>query len=310
MKIERDFNIECSSENEYGQSNRRWCLRQIQSDGTKEGRDLVPSTYFHRFEASNVVHTISYEDGHAKITPAKLETQEAIYAELVPKRLSSRTYLNAPCYYMVGYRDAVEQISLEIHRSENDDHCTVSSFEKTGSDIGFDAQSHSLYFSVKLSAEKFDTVSRLIRFNRLEYLALLISFADGFYSEHTHGCNDSIDSIYILSDSALKDLNLEEYAEHLPVTGKVGGFTINASSRSDIKLRKENDRNQLGNDSEKDHDPNNDRFVAIESQIERAISFLSRAADTMANLDSLLKRLRLPLWFGVVLLLMIFIQNL
>ena len=83
MKMERDFDVQCSSRSEYSPSNERWCLRQIQEGGAQVGRDLVPCSSSLYFEASNVVHTISYkddhdfyEDDHEDVTTAKLEIQD------------------------------------------------------------------------------------------------------------------------------------------------------------------------------------------------------------------------------------------
>ena len=232
MEMERDFNIQCSSESEYSPQNKRWCLRQIEKDGTSVGRDLVPCSYFHYFQASEVIHTISHEERFAETTPEKLETEELIYATLVPDRLSSRTSLNSPHYYIVGYRDTIENISLEISRGENDGHCIVSSYEKTHGDIDMDDRPHSLHFCVNLSAKKFDGISQLLKLDRLDRLSLAVRFADGFYSEYFHHHDDGVDSIYVLSSSALEDLNLEDYADHLSVTGKVGSFIIYAGQQS------------------------------------------------------------------------------
>ncbi len=310
MKMERDFNIQCSSESEYGPLNKRWCLKQIQKDGTKAGRDLVPTSHRHYFEASKVVLTISHRDGHAEVTSEKIETKEVIYAALVPEGSSSRTYLKAPCYYMLGYRDAVEEISLEIHRSENDDYCTVASYEKVQSDTCFDDHPHIIYFSVKLSATKFDVISQLVKLDRLDHLSLAVQYVDGFYSEHSYDSHDYIDSIYILSRSALEDLRLEEYAEHLPVTGKVEGFKIDASSKVEVDLNKANDCGEPVIISGQDHDSNTRRLAALEGQIERENALLSRVPEIIASLNRLLKRIYLPLWFVVLLLFLIFVQNL
>ena len=312
MKTERDFDVQCSSRNEYNPLNQRWCLRQIQEGGTQVGRDLVPCSRLLYFEASNVGHTISYEDDHEDVTTEKLEIQEHIFAELVPEKLSSRTYLNAPGYYMLGYLDAVKNISLEISRCENDDHCTISSFEKFRDDMGLDDLPHSLHFSVSLSENNFDSISQLVRLNRLDRLSLSVKFPDGFYSEFDVSGYDHIDSIYILSNSALKELNLEKYSEHLPVTGKVGNFILYAGSKVSVGTSKENDEDARAMDSEQD--PNNDRLLEIEAQMDRTNTLLSNATDTIVNVNGLLRPMRFLLWLflmvSVVLLLAILFQNL
>ena len=261
-----------------------------QEGGTQVGRDLVPCSRLLYFEASNVVHTISYEDDHEHVTTAKLEIQEHIFAELVPEKLSSRTYLNAPGYYMLGYLDAVKNISLEISRCENDDHCTISSFEKFRDDMGLDYLPHSLHFSVSLSANNFDSISQLVRLNRLDRLSLSVKFPDGFYSKFDVSGYDHIDSIYILSNSALKELNPEKYSEHLPVTGKVVNFILYAGSKVSVGTCKENDEDARAMDSEQD--PNNDRLLAIEAQMERTNTLLSNATDTIENVNGLLRPMR------------------
>ena len=223
-----------------------------------------------------------------------------------------RVNSGAHWYYMLGYLDAVKNISLEISRCENDDHCTISSFENFRDDTGLDDHPHSLHFSVSLSANNFDSISQLVSLNRLDRLSLSVKFPDGFYSEFDVSGYDHIDSIYILSNSALKELNLEKYSEHLPVTGKVGNFKLYAGSKVSVGTSKENDEDSRAMDSEQD--PNNDRLLAIEDQIERTNTLLSNATDTIENVNGLLRPMRFLLWLflmvSVVLLLAIFLQNL
>ena len=310
--MERDFDVQCSSRSEYNPLNNRWCLRQIQEGGTQVGRDLVPCSRPLYFESSNVVDTISYEDDYEDVTTAKLEIQEHIFAELVPEKLSSRTYLNGPGYYMLGYLDAVKNISLEISRCENDDHCTISSFEKSRGDMGFEDRPHSLHFSVSLSENNFDSISQLVRLNRLDRLSLFVKFPDGFYSEFDVSGYDHIDSIYILSNSALKELNLEKHSEHLPVTGKVGSFILYAGSKVSVGTSKENEEHARAMDSEQD--PNNDRLLAIEAQMERTNALLSDATDAIGNVHGFLRPMHFLLWLfllvSVVFLLVIFLLKL
>ena len=298
--MERDYDVQCSSKSEYNPLNDRWCLRQFHEDGSQVCRDLVPCSKLLYFEASNVVHTITYEDDHEEITPARLETQELIYAELLPETLSSRTWLNAPDYYMLGYVDAIQNISLEISRSENDDHCTVSGFEKFGGDLELDDHPHSLHFSVNLSPEKFDPISQLVRLDRLDRLSLIVQFAEGFYSEYDVSGDDHIDKIYVLSNRALTQLNLEEYSEHLPVTGKVGNFVLNAGSKVSIGPSKEKAEEEVAIGSAEGR--SNPTLLSIEAQMERTNAFLFDATDAIAKLNSFLKPMRFLLWLLLLLL--------
>ena len=62
-----------------------------------------------------------------------------------------------------------------------------------------------------------------------------------------------------------------------------------------------------------EQDPNNDRLLAIEAQMERTNTLLSNATDTIENVNGLLRPMRFFLWLflmvSVVLLLAIFFQN-
>ncbi len=310
--MEREYDVQCSPESDYNPLNNRWCLRQIQEDGSQVGPDLVPCSKSLYFEALNVVHTITYEDDHEEITPARLETQELIYVKLRPETLSSRSWLNAPSYYMLGYVDAIQNISLEISRSENDDHCTVSGFEKFAGDLALDDHPHSLHFSVNLSPGKFDPILELVRLDRLDRLSLIVQFADGFYSEYDVSGYDHIDEIYVLSNQALKQLNLEEYSEHLPVTGKVGNFVLYAGSRVSVGSSKENAEEEVAIGTEEGR--SNPGLLSIEAQMERTNALLSDAIGTISRLNRVLKPMSFVLWVlllvSVVLLLGIFLQNL
>lgn len=310
--MERDYDVRCSSESEYNPLNNRWCLKQFQEDGSQIGRDLAPCSKLLYFEASNVVHTITYKDDSEEITPARLEAQELIYVELLPKTLSSRTWLSAPSYYMLGYVDAIQNISLEISRSDNDAHCTVSGFEEFGGDLGLDGHPHSLHFSVDLSPARFDPISQLVRLDRLDRLSLIVRFAEGFYSEYDVSGYDHIDKIYVLSNCALTQLNLEEYSEHLPVTGKVGNFVLYAGSNVSVGSNKKRAEEEVAIGSEEGR--SNPGLLSIEAQMERTNALLFDATGVIEKLSNFLKPMRFVLWLllllSIVLLLGIFFQNL
>ena len=131
----------------------KWCLRQTQEDGTQLDRDLIPWFWSLQFEAAEVFHNISYcrdwpglndgdedeKDEDEKDAAANVDTIETIQAKLIPvERLSF-----APRYYMFGYRDAVEVISLTVIRSSKDTHCTAFSFAKYRSKIDFPSRRYS-----------------------------------------------------------------------------------------------------------------------------------------------------------------------
>ena len=308
--MEREYDVQCSSESEHMPLNNRWCLRQIQEDGSQVGHDLVPCSKSLYFEALNVVHTITYTDDHAT-TPARLETRELLYAELRPETLSSRTWLNAPSYYMLGYADAIRHISLEISRNDKDDHCIVSGFEKFEGDWQLDDHPHSLHFSVNLSPGHFDSISRLVRLNKLDRLSLIVQFAEGFYSEYDVSGYSHIDKVYVLSNRALTQLNLEEYSEHLPVTGKVGNFVLHAGSKVSVGSSKEKAEEDVSISSEElSTSPGR---LSIEAQMERTNALLSDATDAIEKLNSFLNPMHLILCIlllvAIVLLLGIFFQN-
>ena len=245
MEMERDFSVHYSTDIEH-KSLYEWCLRQIQEDGTQFGRDLIPWGWSLRFEAEEVFHNISYStdrfglgdtEEDEKENIANVESRETIQAKLIPAERLSIT----PRYYMFGYRDAVEMISLTVIRSGNHTQCTVSGFAKFESEIDFYRENvpHDLTFHLQLSKDKFDNISQLMKLNTLDKFSFTVGMVYGFYSDWSPGITTN--SIHILPVSSLKDLNLEEHADRLPTLGKVGEFEISASRKINVDHEKVED---------------------------------------------------------------------
>ena len=223
MKMERDFDVYYSTEIKH-KSLYEWCLRQTHKDGTQVSRDLIPWWHTLDYEATDISHHIYYrrvEDNYKEN-----EEREVLHVKIVPIEGS----ILSPRYYMFGYRDAVEMISLTITRSSNI-HCSAFSFAKYRGGAEFHEEDipHHLGFQLKLSEEKFDKILQLMRMNTLERLSFSAGLVDGFYSDWSP---DIItDSIHILPRSCLADLNLEEHADRLPTIGKVRDFHVSASRK-------------------------------------------------------------------------------
>ena len=236
MEMERDFAVHYSTDIEHKSLYER-CLRQTQEDGTQIGGDLIPWHWSLQFEAAEVFHHFDYSrdwrglddrDEDQKDDAANEDTIETIQAKLIPvERLSF-----PPRYYMFGYRDAVEMISLKVIRSSNDTYCTTFSFAKYRSEIDFHQEDvpHHLGFNLRLSEDKFDKILQLMRLNTLDRLSLSVGKVDGFYSNWSPEITSN--SIHILVRSCLEDLNLKEHADHLPTIGKVRDFQISAREKS------------------------------------------------------------------------------
>ena len=243
MEMERDFAVHYSTEIEH-KSLYQWCLRQTQEDGTQEDRDLIPWFWSLTFEATEVSHSISYSkdwnglddsDEDEKEDVENVDTSETIHAKLIPvERLSL-----PPRYFMFGYRDAVEEISITVRRSSNNTRCTAFGFAKYRSEIDFRYEDvpHHLGFDLRLAEDKFDRILQLMRPNTLDRFYFRVGKVDGFYSDWSPEITTN--SIHILPNSCLEELSLEEHADRLPTLGKVRDCEIIVSRKIIVDQKKE-----------------------------------------------------------------------
>ena len=242
--MEKDFAVHYSTDIEH-KSLYQWCLRQTQEDGTQVDGDLIPWFWSLKFEATEVLHSISYSkewnglddgDGDEKEDADDVDTSETLHAKLIPvERLSL-----PPRYFMFGYRDAIEEISLTIRRGSNT-RCTAHGFAKYRSEIDFRYKEipHHLGFDLRLTEDKFDRILQLMKLNTLDRFYFRVGKVDGFYSDWSPEITTN--RIHALPKSCLEELSLEEHADRLPILGKVRDCEIIASRKVIVDQKKEED---------------------------------------------------------------------
>ena len=174
-----------------------WCIRELDEQGRQISDDLVPWVWTLSFKLLGVFYSINVEsersgslileafdqqpEPEASNKPHTL--QERILARLKPW---TPTY-HDPVYKMMGSDRVIEDITVEIYKSSNEDdlraYCwSVPSYKERRA---FESVStpDTLQFYVGLSPEHFDHIRDLVKMGNLGDAQMSFRRVSGFYSE-------------------------------------------------------------------------------------------------------------------------------
>ena len=287
---------------------RGWCMREVSEDGEQVGADYMPWHWTLMFRAEETNYIECYEtDGF--LHDGDYDKQ-IILAKLVPT-----TYRESPPRYtLMGFNRTVEDISLRITRTRGDSNVSCFAFLQSADELGRLDRPDMFGFEMSLEAERFDAIALLIRSLGFRELEMRVSWVDGFYAFDDH-FSTTPDRIRILpgiigEEGEFPDkyaeeveLDLPDDLEHKPPrTGTVGEFDLTATSNAKtVKTQDDDDKEDQSDDESStaiDQSVHND---AMETAIRL---YREHTSDGI----SFLKRLRLPLWLIVVLLVLIFMR--
>lgn len=287
---------------------RGWCMREVTEDGEQVGADYRPWGWTLKFRAEEINYIECYEtDGFLHNGDYD---KQIIQAKLVPTEYRERP----PRYTIMGFNRTVEDISLRITRTRDDSSISCFAFLQSADEWGRPDHPDMFGFEISLEAERFDAIALLIRSRGLRELELRVKWTDGFYAFEDH-FSTTTDRIRILPgiigeagefpDKYAKEVELElpdDLEQKPPRTGAVGEFDLTASSNAKTLETEEDDDKEIESDDK--YSTATDQSIYNDA-METAIRLYREHTSDGVNL---VKRLRLPLWLIVVLLVLILLR--
>ena len=195
----------------------KWSLQELDTDGVKISRDLIPwdwSLYFHANEltlidALAIKPNYDSDDGDKIAVRAK----QSIKAKLTPKDTWGRGIYRDPTYSMFGTDRAISNFELQIEPLEAEDEeerCTAWGFVSYTSEVDFfdETIDDTVFFYLYLRPDRFAQYAAKIAANEVDVAALRVGGVAGFYAAWSPAI--STDSIKVLCSHKEQEVEMPD----------------------------------------------------------------------------------------------------
>lgn len=281
-----------------GKGNRSWELQEVDTDGKTVCKSLVPWPWSIYFVATDLEYSKTIEIDENADTPEErvLDTQY-ITGNLKSGRNSDGSpWVDIASYTMLGTSRELENLRLCIRtvRDGESENCLISgwtSYEDSEKNVTDDT----LLIELALSEDCFSETLGMLQSNHIDSLEIRLGGVSGFYAERSPLITTS--RIKVLTQEVraqliqeINNLSHDEMREvKLPRLGRVGEFSMYLTQRTNnlthFRLFGGSKKNGLVNESEA-----------------ASIALLEKLSEN----ERTLKKLRLPIWGILILLVSIF----
>lgn len=239
-----DLTVKLITDTEYS-SLYSWCLQEFNGDDEQVGSDLIPCVWSLEFDVTNLHYAYSlmhentdpnrFDEDEQEVKrdrPAKeFQSSEVLSGSLVP---TERRYRRAS-YSMVGTDREITDITFRIVKADADS-CKIWGSVSYTFELDFldEITDDCLVIQLRLTAEKFDDIARMINKGAINEGKLRLGGVQGFYSDWSPGI--STDFIKVLTRS-IDDHKVEipQGAEiNLPRLGAVEDFHFMLSNNHQL----------------------------------------------------------------------------
>jgi hypothetical protein len=264
-----------------------WSLQEFSKEGKALSSKLVPWKWTLDFRATELKYMRGFQSSNARFSQAG----ELIRITLKPEPDFSS--LHTPKYSLFGTNRIIQDFSLNIYKLQDEqaeEKCTAWGAVSFTHEIDGDSRTENdlLAFRIDLKPENYDVLCYFAKHggNR-DQLLLSVTGVSGFYAEWSPLI--STNNIKILATDTEQNVIQPEGSDEPPRLGEISEFKLDLSRRTPLGIPP----------AEKD-------IVATANSAP-----LSQPADDAAllpviqQLQSTLKRLRIPIWLIVVLLALI-----
>ncbi|MEV4934128.1 hypothetical protein [Sphingobium sp. LSP13-1-1.1] len=239
-----DYSVRYSDDSEF-KNLYKWSLQEIDEDGKKVGRDLIPWDWSLNFTATEFTHSHSTLLGERHWRgndeppeqPSQFIEREFIRAELRPGYHNEDPRW-APSYSMLGTKRHVTSFGLYIQCSDDEkETCRVWGSLSYTMEIDFrdETPDDSLQVYMTVSKARFDRLVERIKSRDFDIATVRIGGVDGFYSDWSPSI--STDSVKILSSAKDHKVQLPEGLDiKLPQLGNVNEFDLTLLSRRKTEI--------------------------------------------------------------------------
>lgn len=305
MKYHLEHEIHLDREKEH-ESLYTFYLQERARDGKWIGDKLIPWEWDSRFFATDVSHCLTVETDRPGFDAVddSVSAIESITGRLRSAGSQGRNEREYPvAYSMFGTDRSITNIVLEISRLNTevaDERCVIRGFVSYKAEVDFhdETQSDSLYVCVSLKPSSFDKLVHSVQAQQIDELSVGIGHVDGFYSEWSPSI--STDHVKVLAGGEQQVVIADVEHDFTPLRlGSVGWFQLIATRRT-----------KLVSEAESEGQPDNAMGDVQPIQSEREIAVqgvrsLDKLTEQVVRSQDLIRALRVPLWIGVMLLLVL-----
>jgi hypothetical protein len=312
-------------------SHRKWFLQEVDANNKLVGQKQVPwygQQIFTVCEFS-YAHTVSVKwslfedekDEEDVEDVEDVEDGEKIFARLIPGFQMDDKWKETT-YSIFGTNRKIEDFSLSIWKlkenSENE-RCTIWGSARFSYEHGYryHTDPDMVDISLFLSSQKFEKIKQLVIADASDVVRLNISLARGFYSGWHPGEVEVRDAIKILTEEAAHDLAIPDNCSIRPKgLGNVGKFELKIDKKIGpsyksidyMKEMRENIKNDEGPDmfDKLIDDLAEDAANEIHETVEE--SYVEKLLLQLQRNEKAVSALKIPIWAGIFLLLIIAIQ--
>lgn len=296
MEYRLDREIRLLEETEH-KSLYTWFLQEFTKEGTALAPKLIPWAWSLAFRATELKYVRRFETAPDDLSQSG---DEFIHATLTPSQRSGER--SSTEYSMFGTNRLIHDVSVTIHKLQNEqgpEKCTLWGSVSYTREIDFDYHTEDdlLCFRVDLKPENYDALCYFAKHGgNQDELLLSVKRVSGFYSEWSPAI--STDSIKVLAADTEQNVIRSEGFNEPPRLGEISEFTLHFSRRTSLCTQADKEDDAAAKDSSPSSLP-------AESSSADANAALLQVTH---ELQTTLKRLRLPIWLIVVLLVLMVLR--
>lgn len=270
-----------------------WFLQEFTKEGKALAPKLIPWSWSLAFRATELKYIRRFDE----TAPDDLSQSEDefIHATLTPSQQSGERH--PPEYSMFGTNRLIQDFSVTIHKLQNEqdaEQCTLwgSVGYTMDCDDHIDTKDDLLCFRVDLKPENYDVLCYLAKHGgHQDELLLSVKRVSGFYSQWSPAI--SAHSLKVLAADTEQSVIRQEGCNEPPRLGEISGFRLQFSRRTSLCIPP----------AEKDD-------VAKDDSVPPSLPVDVNAAllPVIHELQKTLKRLRIPFWLIVALLVLMVLR--
>jgi hypothetical protein len=305
MKYHLEHEIHLAKEAKY-ESLYAFYLQEKSAEGKWIGDKCIPWGWTARFSATDLTFYLAVEQERTALGEVDSSTSgsERIVGQLRSDEKRGRTGREYPCRYsMFGTDRSITNIVLEVARLKAevaDERCAVHGYVSYTDDVDFhdETESDALYVCIYLRPSSFDKLAHQVQSQQIDNLSVGIGRVDGFYSEWSPSI--STDHVKVLADGREQAVIADgEFDFTPPRLGSVGSFQLVATRRATLssEVVPVDEPDDVGDEVEPIQ---SEREIAVQS-----VRSLEKLTEQVVRSQDLIRALRVPLWIGVVLLLVL-----
>jgi hypothetical protein len=309
MDYHLDRKVILSQESEH-KSLYKWSLQEIDANGKKLGRDLIPWAWSFNFRASELSlrDTLSFEKKYKNGSREKeviSEDRRFIFARLTPER--KRGQFRDTTFSMFGTGRTIPRFELHIQKIENEnepERCVAWGCVSYTAEVDFrnETTDDCLIFMMYLSPSRFAAYAEKIASSAVDEVFLRVTGVSGFYSDWSPSI--STNHVKVLSGGGEHEVAIPNNCTINPP--RIGDVVeAQVYFRSNCELAKERP------DTEEDDELSDDEEETQPEPKKTAVQSLAleELNVAVARGVKLLGSLRIAAWIICVLLLFLLFQK-